>query len=185
MKKKKLSGAHRNVVAVQVQIGRIIAEWAKNKQCELIGQRVQWQMLNKDEWRPFNLYLNTQIEMKYSSFNDKKFGTSSNIRLLDEKGDYFVADVDSKSLVYENSPLVRYKIRRSDVQANIKYPPTWTSTIGLELVTLNPNSQEYKQTYQYFVDNGLKPNSVKKKYENYMLFFYFIELSLKNNISKR
>lgn len=105
--------------------------------------------------------------MTFVNFNkaNSRGGNASKVRLLDEKGEYFMIDVSGLTLVYDRDPNSIIRIRRIEVQVDIVYPRLWSSSQGLELVTLNPGSQEYKLTIDCFTQAGLTPNSVKKKDE--------------------
>ena len=122
---------------------------------KLISEKVQWQVEKNQDWQPFNLYLNTQLEIKHMSKDSPASNNNSQIRLLDERNNYFTADVDKYTLVYDNEPTNVYRIRRSELVINTRFPATWSTTQSLELVNLAPNSTEYNQVLDLFENRGL------------------------------
>jgi hypothetical protein len=105
------------------------------------------------DWQPFNLYLNTQLEIKHMSKDSSN--NNSRIRLLDERNNYFTADVDKYTLIYDNEPTKVYRIRRAELVINTRFPTNWSTTQSLELVKLAPNSTEYTQALNLFQSRGL------------------------------
>lgn len=118
---------------------------------ELISKNVQWQILLNNEWHSFNLYLNSQLETKYMSKDANK-----KIRLLDEQGNYFVADVALCEVVLEyDLTKTKYKIKRTETELNLNLPSNWTSNKAIDKVRLNEKSDEFKRVLNIFLNNGL------------------------------
>ena len=128
---------------------------------ELISKNVEWQILLNNEWHSFNLYLNSQLETKYMSKDANK-----KIRLLDEQGNYFVADVAQCEVLLENDlAKIKYKIKRTEAELNLNLPSNWTSNKTIDKVRLNEKSDEFKRVLNIFLNNGLD-KLLKKVHKN-------------------
>ena len=161
------------MLSLLTKIIRTTSTFNKTKQndiaAKLISQKVQWQVEKNQDWQPFNLYLNTQLEIKHMSKDSSN--NNSQIRLLDERNNYFTADVDKCTLVYDNEPKNVYRIRRSELVINTRFPTNWSTTQSLELVKLAPNSTEYNQVLNLFQSrglNGIIKNVLYIMYDSYL-----------------
>lgn len=78
------------------------------------------------------------------------------IRLLDEQGNYFVADVALCEVVLEyDLTKTKYKIKRTETELNLNLPSNWTSNKAIDKVRLNEKSDEFKRVLNIFLNNGL------------------------------
>lgn len=88
------------------------------------------------------------------------------IRLLDEQGNYFVADVKQCEVVLENDLTKRkYKIKRTETELNLNLPSNWTSNKAIDKVRLDEKSDEFKRVLNIFLNNGLD-KLLKKVHRN-------------------
>lgn len=88
------------------------------------------------------------------------------IRLLDEQGNYFVADVAQCEVLLENDlAKIKYKIKRTEAELNLNLPSNWTSNKTIDKVRLNEKSDEFKRVLNIFLNNGLD-KLLKKVHKN-------------------
>ena len=117
-------------------------------------------MFRRGEWIAFSEFLNAQLEMKYDSLKGKN--DIKTIRLLDEQSCFFVVDLKTNTLSYDNDlGLTHYEIRRVDLRkTSLLKDALWTSTKDYEVVRLDPNSVLYNETLGVFVSMGLNYKKV-------------------------
>ena len=148
-------------------------DFNKSKQAEyyirLISESVQWQMFRRGEWIAFSEFLNAHLEMKYDSLKGKS--DVKTIRLLDEHSCFFVVDLTTNTLSYDNDlGLTHYEIRRVDLRkTSLLKDALWTSTKNIDLVRLDPNSVLYNEILGVFVSMGLNYKKVR-----FMISFFFV-----------
>lgn len=143
----KLSGIDRNLTNALDHINKFTVDFIKQKLKEdLISQNVQWQIY-KNDWCPLNLYLNSELELKFKSVSNK---TDQRIRLSDELGKYFFADVLEFKVIYEENMNKTYMIRRIERDLNSEYPSKWTSKLDVDLVLLDSDSADFKYALNFF-----------------------------------
>lgn len=168
-------GRQENQLKAFKQIYDYLTQTIKQKEVEIrakfIAERVQWECLcQNNEWTPFNMYLNIQLENKYAL----KSPVDHCIRLLDEKNNYFKADFEKFEMTYENSAEIR-KIRRMEIdnnKINILVPKSWHYGLELNLIELAPNHLEYERVKQFAIERGLPLKKILgiKRIQNKFLY---------------
>ena len=89
--------------------------------------------------------------MTHKSFIGDDCKKDSKIRLSDELGRFFVADVFENQVVYESDLKERYMIRRIERDLNSEYPSKWTSKLDVDLVLLDSDSADFKYALNFFM----------------------------------
>ncbi len=134
-------------------------EIASQLSAELTAHSIQWEYQKGDlKWQPFNIYLNNEIEKKYSnkSKNDYKYEFENN------KNETCVVDVENLIQFKKLNSNKQTQIRRNEIDkinTTIRFPETWTQNKELDLIDLDKNSKEFKEVLNQIENSGFSISS--------------------------
>lgn len=133
-------------------------EIASQLSAELTAHSIQWEYKKGDKWQPFNIYLNNEIEKKYSikSKSDYKFEYENN------KNETCIVDVENLIQFKKLNSTKQTQIRRNEIDktnTTIRFPETWTQNKELDLIDLDKNNKEFKEVLKQIENSGFSISS--------------------------
>ncbi|NXS80180.1 PAR14 polymerase, partial [Erpornis zantholeuca] len=146
----KISGVEKDVVMASLAVHKMIlgVKAAKEKEIEakLLQNSVEWQYCKKGSYVPFNSLTNVELENAYMR-KEKTIEVTIGERV-------YTVDMERKTAVdAQEKQISIICVDKSEDQKSTMLPPTWDPMENeqLKIVELKPNSKEYKDVQERFL----------------------------------
>ncbi|NXH42078.1 PAR14 polymerase, partial [Dicaeum eximium] len=147
-----ISGVTKDVCLASVAVHKMIlrVKAAKETQAKLLQNSIEWKYCEKDSYVPFNNLTNVELENAYMG-NKKTVEVTIGERI-------YTVDMKNKTAVdAEGRQISVTRIDKSEDQKSAVLPPTWDPMENepLKIVELKPDSREYKDVQERFLQTCL------------------------------